>query len=617
MPAGDATGRDPFTADISRFVWQTKYRQQARGRPVDNSIEDTWRRVAGALASVEPGGQHRWAARFYRNLEGFRFLPGGRILAGAGTARDVTLFNCFVMGSIEDSIEAIFERLKESALTMQQGGGIGCDFSTLRPAGTIARHTGTIASGPVSFMRIWDSMCATLLSTGSRRGAMMATLRCDHPDIEQFVDAKRDPRELRHFNVSVLASDEFMQAVENDSDWPLVFPRAQLDDGAGETVMRQWSGTAGPVPCRVLRSVNARGLWQRIMRATYDCAEPGVLFVDRINGDNNLYYREQINATNPCGEIPLPAFGACDLGSVNLLAFVQNPLTPNAQLDWQGIADCATVGVRMLDNVIDLSRYPLPALEQQARGSRRIGLGITGLADALIALGLHYDSDDARELAGRVMCLLRDSAYRASVALAEDKGQFPFFDAAAYSRAKFVRGLPVGLQEEIGERYIRNSHLLAIAPTGTISLLANGVSSGVEPVFDFRHRRKVLTASGDYREFEICDPVYRLWLDRHGGHGESAALPPEFVPAHKLSPAAHLAMEAVLQPYVDNAISKTVNVPASYPFARFESLYWEAFRLGLKGCTTYRPNEITGGVLSTTTGDGGGPHCCSIEREGE
>ncbi|SDK44808.1 adenosylcobalamin-dependent ribonucleoside-diphosphate reductase [Microbulbifer yueqingensis] len=606
---------DPFTAEISRFVWETKYRHRHGEGPLDDSIADSWRRVADALASVEPADGQQWAARFRGNLEGFRFLPGGRILAGAGTGRDVTLFNCFVMGAIEDSIEAIFERLKESALTMQQGGGIGCDFSTLRPAGTQAVHTGTIASGPVSFMRIWDSMCATLLSTGSRRGAMMATLRCDHPDIEQFVEAKRDPRELRHFNLSVLVTDEFMRAVEENTDWPLVFPAASLDGGGGETLLRQWSGAPGAVPCRILRRVGARELWQRIMRATYDCAEPGVLFVDRINADNNLRYREHISATNPCGEIPLPAHGACDLGSVNLLAFVRQPLTREAHLDWEGIAACAALGVRMLDNVIDLSRYPLPALARQARATRRIGLGITGLADALIALGLHYDSDAGRDLAARVMRLLRDSAYQTSVGLAAEKGGFPALDRAAHLQGPFIQALPPRLQQAIAEHGIRNSHLLAIAPTGTISLLANGVSSGVEPVFDFRHRRRVLTANGDYRDFEICDPVYRQWLECHG---EAAPLPPEFAAARQLSPAAHLAMEAALQPYVDNAISKTVNVPASCPFEDFESLYREAFRLGLKGCTTYRPNEITGGILSAESGEpGGGSHCCDIEREGE
>ena len=602
-----------FEAEISRFIWDTKYRDRDGDRVRDAGIEDSWRRLARALAGVEPRERGRWALRFYRNLEDFRFLPGGRILAGAGTGHRVTLFNCFVMGAIEDSMDAIFERLKESALTMQQGGGIGCDFSTLRPAGSHARHTGTIASGPVSFMRIWDAMCATLLSTGSRRGAMMATLRCDHPDIEQFVDAKRDRRELRHFNLSVLVGDEFMAAVDADRDWPLVFPAQQLDGQGGETISRRWSGCAQSQPCRVLKRVRARELWRRIMRATYDCAEPGVLFVDRINTHNNLYYREHISATNPCGEIPLPGYGACNLGSVNLMRFVRAPLSGRASLDWRGIAECAALGVRMLDNVIDLSRYPLPAQAQQARGSRRIGIGITALADALIALGLHYDSDDARELAARIMRTLRDSTYQTSIELAREKGAFPFFEREAYLAGADIRGLPEQLRDGIAAQGIRNSHLLAIAPTGTISLLANGVSSGVEPVFDFRHSRRVLTDSGEYREFNIVDPVYGLWCERGG---DPDALPQAFVSARRLSPLAHLRMEAALQPFVDNAISKTVNIPANYPFDEFECLYRRAFELGLKGCTTFRPNPVTEAVL-TSGRDAPAAHCCDIEREGE
>ncbi|MFC6633945.1 adenosylcobalamin-dependent ribonucleoside-diphosphate reductase [Microbulbifer taiwanensis] len=607
-----------FEAAISEFIWDTKYRHRSDGNRIcDATVEDSWRRLANALAAVEPLQHELWAQRFYQNLADFRFLPGGRILAGAGTAQRVTLFNCFVMGAIEDSMDAIFERLKEGALTMQQGGGIGVDFSTLRPAGSRARHTGTIASGPVSFMRIWDAMCATLLSTGSRRGAMMATLRCDHPDIERFIEAKRDPRELRHFNLSVLVSDDFMAAVQSGDDWPLVFPEQQLEGQGGELVERFWSadGSAGSraLPCRVLKRIPARDLWRKIMRATYDYAEPGVLFVDRINRHNNLHYRERISATNPCGEIPLPPYGACNLGSVNLTRFVEEPFSNRARLNWDGVADCAALGVRMLDNVIDLSRYPLPAQEQQARGSRRIGIGITGLADALIALGLHYDSDAARELAVRVMWTLRHSAYRTSTALAQEKGSFPFFERGQYLAGADIRALPQELRRAIGERGIRNSHLVAIAPTGTISLLANCVSSGVEPVFDFRHRRRVLTAGGEYREFEIIDPIYRLWCD---GGGNSGALPDTFVAAHGLSPRAHLLMEAALQPYVDNAISKTVNVPEDYPFDKFESLYREAFELGLKGCTTFRPNPITESVLASGA-EPPASHCCDIEREGE
>lgn len=604
---------DYFEAGISRFIWDTKYRHRDGELVRDRSVEDSWRRLARALAAVEASDRGRWALRFYRNLEDFRFLTGGRILAGAGTSHQVTLFNCFVMGTIEDSMDAIFERLKESALTMQRGGGIGCDFSTLRPAGSRAQHTGTIASGPVSFMRIWDAMCATLLSTGSRRGAMMATLRCDHPDIERFVEAKRDPRELRHFNLSVLVDDAFMAAVDADRDWPLVYPERQLDGSDGELVARRWSGECDAVPCRVLKRVRARDLWHRIMRATYDCAEPGVLFVDRINRHNNLYYRERISATNPCGEIPLPPYGACNLGSVNLMRFVRAPFSDRADLDWTGIADAAALGVRMLDNVIDLSRYPLPAQRQQAHGSRRVGIGITGLADALILLGLHYDSDAARALATRVLETVRDSACRASIELAAEKGAFPFFKRDAYLAGPDVRALPRSLRDGIAEKGIRNSHLVAIAPTGTISLLANGVSSGIEPVFDFHHSRRVLTGSGDYREFEIVDPAYRLWCERGG---DPEVLPDEFVSARRLPPLAHLRMEAALQPFVDNAISKTVNVPEDYPFADFESLYRRAFELGLKGCTTFRPNPITEAVL-TSGGEVPASHCCDIEREGE
>ncbi len=605
---------DYFNAAVSRSIWDTKYRHREGGRVCDATVEDTWRRVARALASVEPVDAGGWEKRFYHHLIDFRFLPGGRILAGAGTRHSVTLCNCFVMGVIEDSIHAIFDHLKEAALTLQQGGGIGCDFSTLRPAGTCACTTGTIASGPVSFMNIWDSMCATLLSTGVRRGAMMATLRCDHPDIEQFIDAKRDPDKLRHFNVSVLISDAFMAAVAADRDWALVFPEWQLESGSGECIQRRWSGGQSLVPCRVVKRINARELWNKIMRATYDCAEPGVLFVDRINRGNNLYYREYITATNPCGEIPLPSYGACNLGSVNLVQFVRQPFTPQASLDWTGIGETVAAGVRMLDNVIDLSRFPLPAQARQAQGTRRIGLGITGLADALVMLGLHYDSDAGRELAARVMTILRDNAYRTSISLSAEKGCFPFFDGEAYLRGEFICGLPLALREGIGKRGIRNSHLIAIAPTGTVSLLANGVSSGVEPVFDFLHRRRVLTAEGEYRDFDIVDPAFRLW-QACGGEGKK--LPSAFVTARSLQPLAHLEMEAILQPYVDNAISKTVNVDAECSFQDFESLYREAFRRGLKGCTTFRPNLVTEAVLTAAGDEPLASHCCDIEREGE
>jgi len=595
-----------FSTPISRRIWETKYRFRTPSGTTERDITQTWGRVAHALARVEPEpARRRWERRFYTLLEDFRFLPGGRILAGAGTGRRVTLFNCFVMGLIDDSLDGIFDALKEGAVTLQQGGGIGYDFSTLRPKGMAARSAGSIASGPVSFMRIWDSMCATLLSTSNRRGAMMATLRCDHPDIEDFVDAKRDPRELRHFNLSVQVTDEFMKAVREDREWPLVFPdRARADTGG--TILRRWTGTDAPVPCAVIRTTRARKLWDHIMRVVYESAEPGVLFIDRINQLNNLWYREHITATNPCGEIPLPPYGACDLGSINLTRFVRSPFSSTARLDLDGIEATTRTATRLLDNVIHASRFPLPQQHEREHGCRRIGLGITGLADALIMLGLHYDSDQARSLARETMRRICQTAYRSSIALALEKGAFPTLDIEAHLAGAFVQGLPQDVHKGIRRHGIRNSHLTAIAPAGTISLLANNVSSGLEPVFDFRYRRKVLDTQGRAHEYELDDYAWRLWHTTHPG----SPLPPQFVRARDLPPQAHLEMQAALQSCVDNAISKTINVPEDIDFSRFKSIYAEAYDKGLKGCTTYRPNPISGAVLDTLAHSEGGPRCC-------
>ncbi|MDA8256795.1 MAG: adenosylcobalamin-dependent ribonucleoside-diphosphate reductase [Betaproteobacteria bacterium] len=576
------TSPDPFRMDISRHIWETRYRSAG-----ETDIHASWKRVAQAIAAAEGQGRDAWAERFFSLLDGFRFLPGGRILAGAGTGHRVTLFNCFVMGEIADDLTSIFEALKEGALTMQQGGGVGYDFSTLRPAGTVAQATGSIASGPVSFMHIWDAMCATMLSTGARRGAMMATLRCDHPDIETFVDAKRDSAALRHFNLSVLVSDAFMAAVANDADWPLAFP------GLADT-----------------RTVKARDLWQRIVRAAYDTAEPGVLFVDTINRDNTLADRETLSATNPCGEIPLPPYGACDLGSLNLAAFVISPYAADARLDLDALADAARLAVRFLDDVIDVSRYPLPEQAAQACRTRRIGLGITGLADALVLLGLGYDSDAARTLAAEVMRTLRDAAYRASIELAGEKGAFPAFDSGAFLASGFASRLPQDIRDAIAAHGIRNSHLLAIAPAGTISLLANNLSSGIEPVFAAEAERRVLGTDGRYRTHRVVDYACQLWRQQ----GED--LPPAFVEARQLDPLAHLQMQAALQPFVDNAISKTINVAADTPFERFEELYRRAHALGLKGCTVFRPNPVTGAILSQPPAREQ-LHCCGLEREAD
>ncbi len=579
--------------DIAREVWEARYRFYRSGEPVDQTIEDTWQRVADTIASRErePG---RWASAYRDLLGDFCFLPGGRILAGAGTGRRVTLCNCFVMGTIEDAMEPIFTALKEGALTMQAGGGVGYDFSTLRPVGTPARETGNTASGPVSFMHIWDTMCATLCSTGARRGAMMATLRCDHPDIHAFVDAKRDPDALTHFNCSVLVTDAFMNALRDDAEWPLVFPAHHLPTDQGtDIIRREWPGEDGAVPCAVVRRVRARELWEQIMRATYDCSEPGVLFIDRINHENNLSYCERLSATNPCGEVPLPAYGACDLGSFNLTSFVRDPFAAGAAFDFDALRRRVPEAVRFLDSVIDVSGYPLPQQAEQARASRRIGLGFTGLGDALIMLGLHYGSDAARELAAKVMTCIRHEAYAASVALAREKGPFPLFQADAYLQSPGIQRLPESLRRDIARDGIRNSHLTAVAPTGTISLLANNVSSGIEPVFAAEYRREVRGADGTSAVRTVRDFACQLWRDT----GRSEARPPAFVSAEALKPADHLAMQAAVQPHVDHAISKTVNVPADSSFEEFEEIYAEAHRLGLKGCTTYRPGGSRAAVL--------------------
>ena len=600
-------------ADISRHVWSAKYRH-CDGDREERTIAETWRRVATALAAVEPeDAQAFWAERFYGILEDFKFLPGGRIQAGVGTERNVTLFNCFVMGPIEDSIPGIFTALHEAAITMQQGGGIGCDFSTLRPQGVRAKGVGNIASGPVSFMQVWDAMCGTILSTGARRGAMMATLRCDHPDIEAFIAAKQRAGQLRHFNLSVLITDAFMAAVRSDEAWPLVFPAAKVE-ASGPTLMRAWSGSAEPVPCRIMRTVPARDLWDRIVKATYDTSEPGVLFVDRINGLNNLWYREQISATNPCGEVPLPPYGACDLGSVNLTRFVRTPFTPEARLDRKALSATVATAVRLLDNVVDASRFPLPKQAESAQGTRRLGLGMTGLADTLIMLGLRYGSDASLGFAADTMRLVCHAAYCASVAIAQEKGSFPYLDKARYLGGRFICSLPDDIRDAIAANGIRNSHLLAIAPTGTISLLAGNVSSGLEPIFAASYRRNVLAEDGSPQAFTLTDHALELW---RSANATATGFPDGFVTASELPIQAHLDMQAALQPFVDNSISKTIHVPADCPLAEFRQIYDLAYDKGLKGCTTFRPNAVRGSVLTEVATGTDAPHCCVLEREAD
>jgi ribonucleoside-diphosphate reductase alpha chain len=560
---------------ISQRIWDMKYRLRAGdGAPIDQTLAETWERVGKAIASAEAKRERsHWEKAFVAAMRDLAFLPAGRILAGAGSGRAVTLFNCFVMGRIEDDLTSIFENVKEAALTMQRGGGIGHDFSTLRPKGALVKSIGADASGPVSFMDVWDAMCRTIMSAGARRGAMMATLRCDHPDIEAFIDAKSDAARLRNFNLSVLVTDAFVAAVRNGEPWNLQF------DG------------------KVYRTVDARGLWDRIMRATYAYAEPGVVFIDRINALNNLAYCEDISATNPCGEQPLPPYGACLLGSINLARLVDKPFSHDARLVEERLAALTATAVRFLDNAIDVSNYPLAAQRHEAKSKRRIGLGVTGLADALILGGVRYGTPEAAALAGRWMALIESAAYRASADLAREKGAFPLYEAENFLAAPNVRRLPENVRAAIAKHGMRNGLVTSIAPTGTISLLAGNVSSGVEPVFDFRFERRVLERDGSSRTETVEDYAHALYRQMFGA---DAPLTEAFVTAEQLSPRAHIEMQAALQNHVDSSISKTVNCPADISFEAFKDIYLEAYDLGLKGCTTYRPNETTGTVLSRT-----------------
>ena len=562
-----------FPMAISQQIWDMKYRlKDQNGTFLEQTVQDTWHRIAKALSEVETEPK-KWETIFYNALTDFKFLPAGRITAGSGTKRNVTLFNCFVMGVIPDSMSGIFDMLKEAALTMQQGGGIGYDFSTIRPKGSLVKGIAADASGPVSFMDVWDSMCRTIMSAGSRRGAMMATMRCDHPDIEEFIAAKSDSQKLRMFNLSVLVTDAFMEAVKKGEDWKLIYNN------------------------KVYSVIKAADLWDQIMRATYNFAEPGVIFIDRINATNNLSYCETITATNPCGEQPLPPYGACLLGSINLAKLVEQPFDKNAYLDVSQLEDLVSTAVRMMDNVIEVSQFPLEAQKLEAKNKRRIGLGVTGLADALLMVGLRYGSDEAVKKTEKWMKTIALSAYKASINLAEEKGAFPLFDPEKF----IVSGKMIQMDEDVKQAVhkfgIRNALLTSIAPTGTISLYAGNVSSGIEPVFAYSYKRKVLQNDGSHVEEEVVDYAVQLWRDKFG----DAPLPDFFVSAQNLTPADHVKMQAAAQKWVDSSISKTINCPEDISFDDFKEVYIQAYDTGCKGCTTYRPNEVTGSVLSAAS----------------
>jgi ribonucleoside-diphosphate reductase alpha chain len=592
----------------------------------EKTIEDVRRRVARALAAVERDPA-AWEPVFYEALEK-GFIPGGRINSAAGTKLSATLINCFVqpvgdsVSEMVDGKPGIYVALMEAAETMRRGGGVGYDFSSIRPHGALVRGTQSSASGPVSYMRVFDRSCETVESAGSRRGAQMGILRCDHPDIEDFIHAK-DQGDLRNFNISVAVTDAFMRAMQADGDWDLVhkvppsvpYPRPLPDAlrhaPSPPSPLNGYAGLRQGIPggeggkqqradgLWVYRTVKARDLWKQIMDSTYDHAEPGVVFIDRIKADDNLSYCETIEATNPCGEQPLPAYGCCCLGSINLTLFVSQPFTPKARFDFEAFAKVTKVSVRMLDNVLDATVWPLPQQAEEAKNKRRIGLGFTGLGDALIMLGLRYDGDEARKMGAKIAEAMRDESYSASVGLAQEKGAFPLFDSEQYLAApRFASRLPDNIRRDIRAHGVRNSHLLSIAPTGTISLaFADNAANGIEPPYAWTYQRKKREADGSHKVYDVEDHAWRLY--RHVG-GDVTKLPPQFVTALEISALDHMRMVAVVAPFVDSAISKTVNVPENYPFDEFKDLYLEAWKAGLKGITTYRPNGVLGSVLSVT-----------------
>jgi len=590
--AQDVTATQPISLD----VLQEKYL-----KPGETSVEDLFRRVARALASVEAEGEReKYEALFLANMHAGA-IGAGRIMSAAGTDIQATLINCFVQpvgdciqGVDDEGFPGIYEALREAAETMRRGGGVGYDFSRIRPRGAEVKGTHSMASGPCSYINVFDQSCSTVESAGARRGAQMGVLRIDHPDVMDFITAKRTPGRWNNFNVSVGVSDAFVQAVQDDQPWELVHksrPGATvMQAGAYQRADGKW----------VYESLPARELWDTIMKSTYDFAEPGILFLDQINTDNNLHYCEDINATNPCGEQPLPSYGCCDLGPIILTRFVRHPFGFDGvpAFDFAAFEKSVALQVRALDNVLDVTFWPLPQQREEAHAKRRIGVGFTGMGNALAMLCVRYDKDEGRAMAARIAEHMRDAAYAASVDLAIEKGAFPKFQADGYLQTgTFASRLPETLKARIRKHGIRNSHLLSIAPTGTVSLaFADNASNGIEPPFSWMYKRKKREADGSMAEYAVEDHAWRLYRELGGDVNQ---LPDYFVSALEMSAEGHIAMMKTVQPFVDTAISKTVNIPADYPYEDFKGLYLQAWRAKLKGLATYRPNSILGSVLET------------------
>ena len=588
---------------ISRDVLAEKY-----FKPGESSLEQLYGRVARALASVEkPELRAEWEQKFLTNLHAGA-IGAGRIMSAAGTDIQATLINCFVQpvgdaiqGVDDEGYPGIYEALREAAETMRRGGGVGYDFSRIRPKGAFVKGTHSIASGPCSYMNVFDQSCSTVESAGSRRGAQMGVLRIDHPDVAEFITAKRTPGRWNNFNVSVGVSDAFMQAVAEGTDWELVHkakPGQKVLEGGGyQRADGLW----------VYRKLPARELWDTIMQSTYDFAEPGILFLDQIGRDNNLNYCEKIEATNPCGEQPLPPYGCCDLGPIILTNFVRNPFGAggDAAFDFDAFEQVVATQVRALDNVLDVTFWPLEQQRNESADKRRIGVGFTGLGNALTMLKLRYDREDGRAMATEIARRMRDAAYRASVELAKEKGAFPKFKADGYlAEGTFASRLPDDIQADIRQHGIRNSHLLSIAPTGTVSLaFADNASNGIEPAFSWGYKRNKREADGSKSSYTVEDHAFRLYrslVDSTVSSDDTGKLPEYFVNALEMSAQDHVAMMQAVQPFVDTSISKTVNIPEDYPYDSFKDLYRQAWQAGLKGLATYRPNSILGAVLETT-----------------
>lgn len=581
---------DIFQSKMTQQIWNDKYRWKEEPTPLH-----TLRRVADAIMGFKPDDDTNRTLSdraFYAMARGL-WLPGGRILAGAGTEKRVTLMNCYVNATIEDSLEGIMNAHTNAALTLQQGGGIGTDFSTLRPEGALLKRTHTKASGPIPFMHMWDSMSRTIRSAGDRRGAMMGTIADWHPDVLKFIEAKHTPDALTQFNVSILVSDALIEAVKEDAEWVLYFPVEPMNR---DPKLKEYDDE-GNFAYHVLP---ARELWEKITRSTYEYSEPGVIFIDRVNDLNNLWYCEDIRCTNPCGEQPLPPHGTCNLGHVNLARCVKDPFTKNAEIDFHLIQEVTKIGVHFLDNVIDHTQYPLPEQEIEQKNKRRLGLGFTGLADMLAQVGLRYGSPEAVRVTKEVTRCIAYTAYFESTEIAQVKGSFPLFDAEKYLGGNsFASDLPDYIQRAIRANGIRNSLLLTVAPTGTGSILYGNVSSGGEPVFLHETQRKVLRKTeskfaDEWDTFVELGYGAKLWKSIHG----DKPYPAYMVTTEDLSVEDHVVMQAAAQQYIDASMSKTINVPENMPYEQFTKVYDLAYSLGCKGCTTYRPSEVRGSVLS-------------------